>query len=151
MARKPQQPLDRAGQIIQDRIDKLGMTQLEVADASGIGAGTISHIVTGKRRRMETVLKLLAFLGLVFADVFPGELEPVFQKQVEDKIVGVVRNSDIMLIEDFVMAHHEPSRVAANIRFLCEREIDGFREWVKKRTAPGCSEGGPEDCIVIGP
>lgn len=51
---------------IQYAMDKRGMTQADLARATGIGTSNIAHIVTGKTKdpRVSNVLKIARALGV---------------------------------------------------------------------------------------
>lgn len=58
------------GQNLRDARDKLGLTQEQVAERSGVQAGEVSRIESGKRDpQVSTVLKLAKAV-----EVKPGEL-----------------------------------------------------------------------------
>lgn len=71
MARTSDVPLDRPGQIIEDRIKELGLSHSEVANLAGLKtAGTVSHIIRGSRRSRLSVERVLKSIGLTYENVF---------------------------------------------------------------------------------
>lgn len=139
MARTSANELDNAGKIIRDRLQELGWTHKEAAKVAGIDPGTGSQIINGTRRHLDKINALLKAIGVSYDYAFlenPGS-QLLLTRNPQQKIAGSIRNSDLELIEEWMMDQPEPSRVASNIIFMVESRYKDFEEWVKKRGEPG--------------
>lgn len=144
MARTSEKELDEAGKIIKERLRELGLTHKEAAKIAGIDPGTVSHIINGTRRHVDKINALMKAIGLSYDYAFLGIDRSLYETQnVDRKIAGSIKNSDMALIEEWVMGQPEPARVASNIRFMVESRYKDFEEWVKKRDDQGKGDTVP--------
>lgn len=77
---------EKIGELVKDILNKLNITQTELAEAIGTSAGTIKNIIKGRASTFDTVIKVLGFLGisLPIAKSYKLPLEPELRRRIRE-------------------------------------------------------------------
>jgi transcriptional regulator with XRE-family HTH domain len=91
--------------------EKVGYSQQELADASGVSQGAISDIEIGRRKpRGQTLRKLAAALGVEVADLYQGEPD---RGKVGASRIGRFSETEFALAEAYLEQRRNASRQLA--------------------------------------
>lgn len=130
--------------------ERAGMTNSDLYRASGVSKSLISQMEGGTRPFTQKTLEDIAnALGCTIYDFFNDESVQLFQP-TPPKVAGSIAPADLRLLTEWVMEQEEPSRMAANIRFMVETRYQEFEQWIKKREENWERDTTPESKSVGG-
>lgn len=128
---------------------RAGLSQIALSAKSGVVQSLISGLESGTKPFTQKTLEDLAgALRCTVYDFFKDESDQ--PQQPSPKVAGAIAPADLRLLTQWVMEQEEPSRMAANIRFMVETRYADFEMWIKKREEEGQDSSAPGSVSVVG-
>ena len=77
---------EKIGKLVKDILNKLNISQTDLAEAVGTSAGTIKNLIKGKAATFDIVIKTLGFLGIALpiTKVTKLPLEPELRLRIKE-------------------------------------------------------------------
>jgi transcriptional regulator with XRE-family HTH domain len=77
---------EKIGKLVKDILNKLNISQADLAEAVGTSAGTIKNLIKGKAATFDIVIKTLGFLGIALpiTKVTKLPLEPELRLRIKE-------------------------------------------------------------------
>ena len=77
---------EKIGKLVKDILNKLNISQADLAEAVGTSAGTIKNLIKGKAATFDIVIKTLGFLGIALpiTKVTKLPLEPKLRLRIKE-------------------------------------------------------------------